>query len=195
MAFSFFKPGMSWADESDRESQKRKAMPKAAAAEKATYKPPQARIMGTPIPSSPPSRPSLGDLYGSPLQIFNGARWVLAIDPEGDYGGPYWDMCELFKDTRYRSDMMDIYGVPFQPSLVEECRDSQREVRLRFMEDKLRRIRGSSRAPSRNRGSSRESSRNRSRGSRNRATRSRNRGTRSRNRATSRDRAPSRNRR
>lgn len=37
-------------------------------------------------------------------------QWVTAVDPEGDYGGPYTSVNELLNDPKFRSNMNNIYG-------------------------------------------------------------------------------------
>jgi hypothetical protein len=139
MAFAVNKL-MSWANEANAENRKRALLPKVAPKpEKVAYKPPH-KAMGTPLPTSVPANPIRGDVFGD--RIFNGTRWVEAIDPQGDYGGPYWDMCHLFQDTRYRSDMLDIYGVAFQPSMAERCRDPAHLRRWRHVEEEFKRQHG-----------------------------------------------------
>lgn len=108
--------------------------------------PPSPARYKAPVPQVRPSRPKRGDVFET--KIFDGYDWVTAIDADGEYGGPYWDMCDLFKNSKYRSDMLDIYGVPFQPSLAEKCRD---RTHLRI----LRQICDNDRSRSRSRGRSR----------------------------------------
>jgi hypothetical protein len=76
----------------------------------------------------PPSRrnrgaaPKNGDTRGEgaemmifttdPIILANGTRvrghWVKAIDPHGDYGGPYSDLMQLFGNPRWEADMANI---------------------------------------------------------------------------------------
>jgi hypothetical protein len=37
-------------------------------------------------------------------------QWLTAVDPEGDYGGPYASVNELLENPKFRSDMNNIYG-------------------------------------------------------------------------------------
>jgi hypothetical protein len=37
-------------------------------------------------------------------------QWVTAVDPEGEYGGPYASANELLENPKFRSDMNNIYG-------------------------------------------------------------------------------------
>jgi len=156
MAFAVNKR-MSWADEANAENKKRALMPKVEVKKLAVYKAPH-KVMGTPLPASVPANPIRGDVFGN--KIFSGTRWVEAIDPEGDYGGPYWDMCHLFEDTRYRSDMLDIYGVAFQPSLAERCRDPAHLRRWRYVEEEFKKQHGHYPGQMASRNSSRASGRN-----------------------------------
>jgi hypothetical protein len=43
-------------------------------------------------------------------------QWVTAVDPEGDYGGPYASVNELLNDPKFRSNMNNIYGKRNAPS-------------------------------------------------------------------------------
>ena len=68
---------------------------------------------------SPAKSPKSGNLRGQgeqmmiytkkPVILANGRRvkghWTRAVDPEGDYGGPYANIRDLLKNPRYRSDM------------------------------------------------------------------------------------------
>jgi hypothetical protein len=69
--------------------------------------------------------PKLGDqrLVDGRLKIYTRRGWITPYDADGEYGGPYEDACDLFANKRYQHDMKDIYGIPFEPSLAEECRD------------------------------------------------------------------------
>jgi len=117
-------PSPSWANLANEDSAKKHVAPRHAAP-RAVYKPPK-----------------VGDerMIDGRRMIYagEGARrgWVVAYDPEGDYGGPYDDACKLFLNKRYQSDMRDIYGLPFEPSKAEECRDP---AHLAYW-DRIRRI-------------------------------------------------------
>ena len=50
-------------------------------------------------------------------------HWTRAHDPEGDYGGPYADYCDMLADSRYRSDMKDIYGIEVKPCTRSRSRN------------------------------------------------------------------------
>lgn len=99
---------MSWANNADRHDAKH---PQTAVkpVKKAVYRPPK-----------------LGDTrtMDGRSMIYTRRGWVVPYDPEGDYGGPYENACDLFFNKRYQSDMRDIYGLPFEPSKAEECRDA-----------------------------------------------------------------------
>lgn len=47
-----------------------------------------------------------------PIILANGTRvrghWVKAIDPYGDYGGPYSDLMQLWGNPRWEADMANI---------------------------------------------------------------------------------------
>ncbi len=55
-----------------------------------------------------------------PLALVNGrtvrGHWVTAVDPEGNYGGPYATMNDLRRNPRYRSNMNNIFGRKRAPS-------------------------------------------------------------------------------
>ena len=119
--------------------------------------------------------PKIGDQRGEDetLEIFTKRGWVDAIDPFSDYGGPYSDMCDLFADKRYQHDMMDLFGVPFQPSKVRRCDDprylrvwEEHDSQISMRERARRSARIASSSPSREysrrRSPSREYSRRRS---------------------------------
>jgi hypothetical protein len=99
-------PSPSWANMANENDAKgsRSRTPKA----KAVYRPPK-----------------LGDRRSmdGQVKIYTKRGWIAPYDPDGDYGGPHTDACDLFLNKRYQSDMRDIYGLPFEPSLAEECRD------------------------------------------------------------------------
>jgi hypothetical protein len=46
-----------------------------------------------------------------PVILANGTRvkghWTRAVDPEGDYGGPYANMRNLLENPRYRANMKE----------------------------------------------------------------------------------------
>ena len=71
--------------------------------------------------------------------------WVKAIDPYGDYGGPYHDLRQLLDNRRFRDDMQDIYGA------LERGRSRSRSRRSRSR-GRSRSRRGRSRSRSRGRG-------------------------------------------
>jgi len=43
-------------------------------------------------------------------------QWLTAVDPHGDYGGPYASVNELLENPKFRSNMNDIYGRPPSPA-------------------------------------------------------------------------------
>jgi len=103
-------PSPSWANmanEYNAQHPRISAAPKAAA--KSVYKPPK-----------------IGDhrTMDGQLMVYTSRGWIVPYDAEGDYGGPYGDACDLFLNKKYQSDMRDIYGLPFEPSKAEECRDA-----------------------------------------------------------------------
>jgi hypothetical protein len=71
---------------------------------------------------SPVQSPKSGNVRGQgeqmmiytkkPIILASGHRvkghWTRAVDPEGDYGGPYANMRNLLKNPRYRADMDEI---------------------------------------------------------------------------------------
>lgn len=69
--------------------------------------------------------PKLGDqrITHGQLKLYTRRGWITPYDADGEYGGPYEDACDLFANPKYKHDMKDIYGIPFEPSLAEECRD------------------------------------------------------------------------
>ena len=69
--------------------------------------------------------PKLGDqrVVDGQLKLYTRRGWITPYDADGEYGGPYEDACDLFANPKYKSDMKDIYAIPFEPSLAEECRD------------------------------------------------------------------------
>ena len=42
-------------------------------------------------------------------------HWLTAVDPHGDYGGPYASANELLENPKFRSDMNNIYGKRASP--------------------------------------------------------------------------------
>lgn len=72
--------------------------------------------------SGTPKSPRSGDTKGSgnnmmiyttrPIILGTGetvrGHWTRAVDPEGDYGGPYADVLDLVRNPRYKSDMNNI---------------------------------------------------------------------------------------
>jgi hypothetical protein len=100
---------MSWADNADRHDAKNPRVSPPKPVKRAVYRPPK-----------------LGDtrVIDGRSMIYTARGWVVPYDPEGDYGGPYENACDLFLNKRYQSDMRDIYGLPFEPSKAEECRDA-----------------------------------------------------------------------
>lgn len=72
--------------------------------------------------SRTPKSPRSGDTKGTgdnmmiyttrPIVLGTGqtvrGHWTRAVDPEGDYGGPYADVLDLIRNSRYKSDMNNI---------------------------------------------------------------------------------------
>lgn len=48
------------------------------------------------------------------MQIYAKKRWVKAYDPEGDYGGPYANIKNLQKNTRYVRNQLEAIGDKFK---------------------------------------------------------------------------------
>ena len=67
--------------------------------------------------------PKVGDRRGD--EVFTKRGWAPLHNAVGEYGGPYENICDLFKNRKYQSDMRDIYGIPFEPSKAEDCRDRE----------------------------------------------------------------------
>jgi hypothetical protein len=109
----------SWANIANNNSQKERAArhatrrargersrtPTAASLRAARHASRRARGEASKTPSPVRSGNTRGQ--GENTKIYSRGRWVKAVDPEGDYGGPYATMAELLRDHRYISDMKE----------------------------------------------------------------------------------------
>jgi hypothetical protein len=48
------------------------------------------------------------------MEIYAKKRWVKAVDPEGDYGGPYSSIKNLQKNPRYVRNEVEMIGDKFK---------------------------------------------------------------------------------
>lgn len=106
-----FPPGMSWADLVNAESAERRAARRAAGRSRSRSRSRSAAPSSGNLRTDP--RTGRVMIYTTqPAILASGERvrghWFPAIDPEGDYGGPYHDFRQLLSDSRYRADMADI---------------------------------------------------------------------------------------
>lgn len=107
-----------------------------------------------------------------PALLASGQRvrghWFPAVDPEGDYGGPYANLRQLMNNSRWRSDMADLAK---DQAAYSEWRAAQRagpaaraRSRSRSTRRNRSRSRGRGRSRSRGRAAGRGRTRSRSRG-------------------------------
>jgi hypothetical protein len=100
---------MNWANEMNKNSAKKRATRRAAR-----------RAAGLASRSASPVRSgdtkkvgNITKIYTTqPTTLANGktvhGHWVTAVDPEGDYGGPYANVEDLLRNPRFRSNAADL---------------------------------------------------------------------------------------
>jgi len=54
--------------------------------------------------------------------MYHKGKWVKAYDPGSEYGGPYANMRNLQKNTRYQKNMEDIFGANWKTGAAKARR-------------------------------------------------------------------------
>jgi hypothetical protein len=100
----FAKNMRSWANIANENSQKKRATRRARGE-----------------PSRSPRSPVTGNTRGNgnSMEIYAKKRWVKAHDPMGDYGGPYANIKNLQKNTRYVRNQLEAIGDKFKYNVAK----------------------------------------------------------------------------
>ena len=115
----FTKNTKSWANIANENSQKKRAT---------------RRARGSRSRSASPARSGDTRGRGNNMEIYAGKRWVKAIDPEGDYGGPYSSIKNLQKNARYVRNEAEMIGDKFKYNVNKMQRNLKGEPGFARME-------------------------------------------------------------